>query len=170
MLDEPRTKDDYSPRQVEAAERVIVDVMQVLASFKDCLVLVGGWVPVLTIEDPAVPHSKSTDVDLALDVDKLADGRYALKHSGQDEIFAFAIDSARTSDPYFMSSHPSSQWRNPIQSRRQPSRGLMLPTPLSNVAHIESLRSLDRQHIARIVEVLRPPPAQFLHDDVLGGG
>jgi len=77
MLDEPRTKDDYSPRQVEAAERVIVDVMQVLASFKDCIVLVGGWVPVLTIENPAVPHSKSTDVDLALDVDKLADGRYA---------------------------------------------------------------------------------------------
>lgn len=45
MFDEPRHEDDYEPRQVAAAKRVIVDVMQVLASFEDCLVLVGGWVP-----------------------------------------------------------------------------------------------------------------------------
>jgi hypothetical protein len=49
MSEEPRHEEDYEPRQVAAAKRVLVDVMQVLASFEDCLVLVGGWVPDLAI-------------------------------------------------------------------------------------------------------------------------
>lgn len=77
MSDEPRHEKDYEPRQVAAAKRVIVDVMQVLASFRDCLVLVGGWVPDLVIDDAADPHVGSIDVDLALDAAKLNDGRYA---------------------------------------------------------------------------------------------
>ncbi|MGC4013424.1 MAG: nucleotidyl transferase AbiEii/AbiGii toxin family protein [Luteolibacter sp.] len=77
MSEEPRFADDYVPRQITAARRVIVDVMQVMASFRDCLVLVGGWVPDLTIENPEEPHVGSIDVDLALDVGKLNEGRYA---------------------------------------------------------------------------------------------
>ncbi|BCX49782.1 protocatechuate3,4-dioxygenase [Haloferula helveola] len=77
MSDEPRFADDYEPRQVTAARRVIVDVMQVLASFEDCLVLVGGWVPDLVIADTDEPHIGSIDVDLALDAGKLDEGRYA---------------------------------------------------------------------------------------------
>lgn len=42
MTLEPRNEEDYSPRQVEAARRVLVDVGQTLASFADCLVVVGG--------------------------------------------------------------------------------------------------------------------------------
>lgn len=77
MSKEPRFEEDYEPRQVAAARRVIVDVMQVLASFADCLVLVGGWVPDLLIGDAAEPHVGSIDVDLALDAGKLNEGRYA---------------------------------------------------------------------------------------------
>ncbi len=77
MSDEPRFADDYEPRQVTAARRVIVDVMQVLASYKDCLVLVGGWVPDLVIDDADERHVGSIDVDLALDAAKLDEGRYA---------------------------------------------------------------------------------------------
>ena len=77
MSEEPRSADDYVPRQVTAAKRVIVDVMQVLASFRDCLVLVGGWVPDLVIGDETDPHVGSIDVDLALDAAKLGEGRYA---------------------------------------------------------------------------------------------
>jgi len=44
MNPEPRQRDDYSERQVKAAHHVLVDVGQVLASFADCLVVVGGWV------------------------------------------------------------------------------------------------------------------------------
>lgn len=74
---EPREADDYSAPQVEAARRVIIDVMQVLASYHDCLVLVGGWVPDLLLPDAEEAHVGSIDVDLALDAAKLGDGRYA---------------------------------------------------------------------------------------------
>jgi len=77
MLNEPRSAEDYPPRQVEAARRVIVDVMQTLASFNDCIVLVGGWVPDLLIDQRGEPHIGSIDVDLVLDAAKLNDGRYA---------------------------------------------------------------------------------------------
>lgn len=77
MSEEPRYEDDYEPRQVAAAKRVIVDVMQVLASYEDCLVLVGGWVPDLVIGGTEEAHVGSIDVDLALDVSKLSQGRYA---------------------------------------------------------------------------------------------
>lgn len=58
MSEELRYEEDYEPRQVAAARRVIVDVMQVFASFADCLVLVGGWVPDLLIADAAEPHMR----------------------------------------------------------------------------------------------------------------
>lgn len=74
---ESRFEEEYSSREVAAAKRAIVDVMQVLASYSDCLVLVGGWVPDLLILDAEVPHVGSIDVDLALDTEKLMDGRYA---------------------------------------------------------------------------------------------
>ena len=49
MTAEPRSEADYSPRQTEAARRVLVDIGQVLASFADCLVVVGGWTPDLLL-------------------------------------------------------------------------------------------------------------------------
>lgn len=77
MKPEPRNETDYSPRQTEAARRVLVDLGQVLASFADCLVVVGGWTPDLLLSDASEPHVGSIDVDLALDAAKLNDGRYA---------------------------------------------------------------------------------------------
>ena len=77
MTPEPRQRDDYSDRQTEAARRVLVDLGQVLASFADCLVVVGGWVPDLLLPEAEELHVGSIDVDLALDAAKLGDGRYA---------------------------------------------------------------------------------------------
>jgi hypothetical protein len=74
---EPRQREDYSDRQVAAARRVLVDVGQVLASFVDCLVVVGGWTPDLLLPDADEQHIGSIDVDIALDVAKLNKGRYA---------------------------------------------------------------------------------------------
>jgi hypothetical protein len=51
-------------------------VGQVLASFKNCMVVVGGWIPDLLITDSDEPHSGSIDVDIALDAEKLNNGRY----------------------------------------------------------------------------------------------
>ena len=77
MNPEPRHEADYSDRQVEAARRVLVDVGQVLASFHDAIVVVGGWVPDLLFPGAEPKRIGSIDVDLALDAAKLADGRYA---------------------------------------------------------------------------------------------
>ena len=74
---EPRWKEEYSERQVEAARRVLVDIGQILASFKDCIVLVGGWIPDLLIPESEEPHVGSIDVDFALDAAKLNSKRYA---------------------------------------------------------------------------------------------
>lgn len=52
MNPEPRQRNDYSDRQIEAAHRVLVDLGQVLAKFEDCLVVVGGWVPDLLLAMP----------------------------------------------------------------------------------------------------------------------
>jgi hypothetical protein len=41
MTPEPRNESDYSQRQMMAARRVFVDEGQMLASFVDCLVVVG---------------------------------------------------------------------------------------------------------------------------------
>jgi predicted nucleotidyltransferase len=77
MINEPRYESEYSPRQTEAARRVLIDLGQVLAAFEDCLVVVGGWVPDLLLKSAEEPHVGSIDVDLALDAEKLAEGRYA---------------------------------------------------------------------------------------------
>ncbi len=88
MNPEPRQRDDYSPRQIEAAHRVLVDLGQVQAGFTDCLVVVGGWVPGLLLEQADEPHVGSIDVDLALDAGKLNEGRYA-------ELLKLLIDTGR---------------------------------------------------------------------------
>ena len=77
MNAEPRREADYEDRQVRAAHRVLVDVGQVLASFHDSIVVVGGWVPDLLIPSDEPKHIGSIEVDLALDAEKLNDGRYA---------------------------------------------------------------------------------------------
>lgn len=88
MIPEPRQQSDYTDRQVEAARRVLIDLGQVLASFADCIVLVGGWVPDLLMPDAEEPHVGSIDVDLALDAKKLKGGRYA-------ELLKLLLDTRR---------------------------------------------------------------------------
>jgi hypothetical protein len=88
MNPEPRHEGDYTDRQVDAARRVLVDVGQVLASFRDAMVVVGGWVPDLLFPAADPKHVGSIDVDLALDAAKLGDGRYA-------EVLKLLLDTGR---------------------------------------------------------------------------
>ena len=88
MNPQPRHEGDYSTRQVDAARRVLVDVGQVLASFGDAIVVVGGWVPDLLLPATKPAHIGSIDVDLALDAAKLTDGRYA-------ELIKLLLDTGR---------------------------------------------------------------------------
>lgn len=73
MSPEPRFEADYSDRQVAAARRVLIDLGQVLASFHDAIVVVGGWVPDLLLPASAHLHIGSIDVDLALNARLLVD-------------------------------------------------------------------------------------------------
>lgn len=78
MTPEPRTQYDYGEREVAAAKRVLVDLGQVLGSFlTESVVVVGGWVPDLLLIGAGERHVGSIDVDLALDVERLREGRYA---------------------------------------------------------------------------------------------
>lgn len=88
MNPEPRRSEDYGDRQVKAARRVLVDLGQVLAGFRDCVVVIGGWVPDLLAPDADEPHIGSIDVDLAIDAEKLSDGRYA-------ELLKLLLDTGR---------------------------------------------------------------------------
>jgi hypothetical protein len=88
MNADPRNESEYGKRQSEAARRVLIDVGQVLASFSDCLVVVGGWTPDLLFQDAEGSHIGILDVDLALDASRLQDGRYA-------ELLQLLLDTKR---------------------------------------------------------------------------
>ena len=64
MNPEPRHEGDYTDRQVVAARRVLVDVAQVLAAFRDAIVVVGGWVPDLLSFLPRSPDTSAASTSI----------------------------------------------------------------------------------------------------------
>jgi hypothetical protein len=62
---------DYGRREVEAARRVIAEIADLLRTFGDATVLVGGWVPELSFPGAEPAHVGSLDVDLLLNPDQL---------------------------------------------------------------------------------------------------
>jgi hypothetical protein len=91
MNPEPRHQGEYDSRQTEAARRVLVDIWQVLAAFRDCLVVVGGWVPDLLLPGVEDSHLGSIDVDLALDAKSSAmvDTRYCSNCCSTPDVIAW---------------------------------------------------------------------------------
>jgi len=77
MTKEKRHAADYSPAEVEAARRVMIEVAQNLGAYADACVLVGGWVPDLLAPDPEEAYTGSIDVDLALNPERLSGDQYA---------------------------------------------------------------------------------------------
>jgi hypothetical protein len=72
----PRHASDIDPRHVQAARSVIIEVWQLLATFRDAMVLIGGWVPELLAPNARPRHTGSIDVDLLLKPGELEEGRY----------------------------------------------------------------------------------------------
>jgi len=68
---------DYTPSEVEAAKRVMIEVAQNLGEYADACVVVGGWVPELLLPGAEPKHTGSIDVDLALNPERLTGARYA---------------------------------------------------------------------------------------------
>lgn len=74
---EPQSASDYDDRTTTAVKTVLVEIGQILGSFKGKFAVVGGAVPWLLLNNEEMPHVGSVDVDLGLDAEALGDGEYA---------------------------------------------------------------------------------------------
>jgi hypothetical protein len=74
---EPQSAADYDDRTTTAVKSVLIEIGQILGSFKGKFAVVGGAVPWLLLNNEDMPHVGSLDVDLTLDAEALGDGEYA---------------------------------------------------------------------------------------------
>jgi hypothetical protein len=77
----PRYASDYTPEQLDWSRRTLLHVASVLGDFRDDIVLVGGLVPMLLVDqeiaaDRGDPQVGSMDVDLALSFAVVDEQRY----------------------------------------------------------------------------------------------
>jgi len=74
---EPQSANDYDDRTTAAVKSVLVEIGQILGSFKGKFAVVGGAVPWLLLGDSDMSHIGTGDVDLSLNAEALGDGEYA---------------------------------------------------------------------------------------------
>jgi hypothetical protein len=67
---------DYAAEAVAAARSVLVELVQLLGEFREQLVVVGGWVPVLLLAGVREAHVGTLDIDLAVDFQRLPEASY----------------------------------------------------------------------------------------------
>jgi hypothetical protein len=87
---EPQSAADYDDRTTAAVKSVLIEIGQILGSFKGKFAVIGGAVPWLLLNNEEMPHVGSLDVDLGLDAEALRDGEYAtlveaLREQGYDQ-------------------------------------------------------------------------------------
>lgn len=68
---------DYDNRLTEAARSVLIEIGQILGSFRGKFAVVGGAVPWLLLNNEDMRHVGTIDIDLGLDPEALGDGEYA---------------------------------------------------------------------------------------------
>ena len=74
---DPQSANDYDDRTTEAVKSVLIEIGQILGSFKGKFAVIGGAVPWLLLSQAEMPHVGTADVDLALHAEALGDGEYA---------------------------------------------------------------------------------------------
>ncbi|KWF23599.1 nucleotidyl transferase AbiEii/AbiGii toxin family protein [Burkholderia ubonensis] len=74
---EPQSAADYDDRTTAAVKSVLIEIGQVLGSFKGKFAVVGGAVPWLLLDNDDMRHVGTLDIDLSLDAEALADTAYA---------------------------------------------------------------------------------------------
>ena len=74
---EPQHADDYGDRTTTAVRRVLVEIGQILGSFRDKFAVIGGAVPWLLLDNSDMAHVGTMDIDIGLDAEALGDGEYA---------------------------------------------------------------------------------------------
>ncbi|MER8458393.1 nucleotidyl transferase AbiEii/AbiGii toxin family protein [Mesorhizobium sp. M1300] len=76
MASDPQSASDYEDRTTKAVKSVLVEIGQILGSFKGKFAVIGGAVPWLLLDNEDMPHVGTLDVDLGLDPEALGDGEY----------------------------------------------------------------------------------------------
>lgn len=75
---EPQRASDYDDRTTAAVKAVLIEIGQILGSFKGKFAVVGGAVPWLLLNDNEdMQHVGTLDLDIGLDAEALGDGEYA---------------------------------------------------------------------------------------------
>jgi hypothetical protein len=75
---EPQSANDYDGRTTAAVKSVLIEMGQILGSYKGKYAIVGGAVPWLLLDQRSdMRHVGTLDVDLGLDAQALGDGEYA---------------------------------------------------------------------------------------------
>ena len=74
---EPQSANDYDDRTTAAVKSVLVEIGQILGSFKGKFAVIGGAVPWLLLSESYTPHIGTGDIDLSLNAEALGDGEYA---------------------------------------------------------------------------------------------
>jgi hypothetical protein len=74
---EPQSAADYDDRTTAAVKAVLLEIGQILGSFRGKFAVIGGAVPWLLLENEAMRHVGTLDVDLGLDAEALGSGEYA---------------------------------------------------------------------------------------------
>jgi hypothetical protein len=100
MADKPKRASEYGSEQVELVKAACLYVATKLGDFADDVVIVGGLVPSLLIDQDALPlgvapHVGTLDLDVGLEIALLDDGRYRqLTERLRDAGFAMARNDA----------------------------------------------------------------------------
>lgn len=76
-MTEPQSAVDYGDRTTAAVKKVLLEIGQILGSYKGKFAVIGGAVPWLLLDNPEMRHVGTFDVDLSLDAESLGDGEYA---------------------------------------------------------------------------------------------
>ena len=75
-MTEPQSAGDYDDRTTAAVKSVLVEIGQILGSFRGKFAVIGGAVPWLLLSEADMPHIGTLDVDLGLDASALGNGEY----------------------------------------------------------------------------------------------
>jgi hypothetical protein len=73
----PKFARDYDDRTTNAVRSVLIEIGQILGSYRGKYAVVGGAVPWLLLKGEGMTHVGTLDVDLTLDAEALGGGEYA---------------------------------------------------------------------------------------------
>ncbi len=68
---------EYDDRTTQAVKSVLIEIGQILGSYRGKFAVVGGAVPWLLLQNEELGHVGTADIDLGLDPEALGDGEYA---------------------------------------------------------------------------------------------